>query len=337
MEEDWNVREVQQMKRTKKILLYVLMGFLLVIFSLLLLLTGERQAVKRKSISVIVDNSTSNRWTALKEGMEAAAKDYNLRLNYVSTVKLWSVTAELEMAAREMESGADGLILQMYASEGIGEKLEEIVPRDQCVLLETDITPEEYYQTVGPDNRKLGGVLAGQIRADYGESLQGKRVGIFCGNTGELSIRQRIQGLKEGLEDSEIQVVWELHEMGRTPDEAAENDCWETGADIVISLENDMTERVVDYLAENQDMLNQCKLYGIGNSEKVMYYLDRGFIRKLVVPNDFYMGYQSVEELAKKLEYRGESHKNIYTGYLVIDRTNLYDETNQKMLFPIVQ
>ena len=100
MEEDWNVREVQQMKRTKKILLYVLMGFLLVIFSLLLLLTGERQEVKRKSISVIVDNSTSNRWTALKEGMEAAAKDYNLRLNYVSTVKLWSVTAELEMAAR---------------------------------------------------------------------------------------------------------------------------------------------------------------------------------------------------------------------------------------------
>lgn len=94
------------MKRTKKILLYVLMGFLLVIFSLLLLLTGERQEVKRKSISVIVDNSTSNRWTALKEGMEAAAKDYNLRLNYVSTVKLWSVTAELEMAAREMESGA---------------------------------------------------------------------------------------------------------------------------------------------------------------------------------------------------------------------------------------
>lgn len=42
--------------------------------------------------------------------------------------------------------------------------------------------------------------------------------------------------------------------MGRTPDEAAENDCWETGADVVISLENDMTERVVDYLAENQDM-----------------------------------------------------------------------------------
>ena len=59
----------------------------------------------------------------------------------------------------------DGLILPMYESDGIGEKLEEIVPRDQCVLLETDITPEEYYQTVGPDNRKLGGVLAGQIRA----------------------------------------------------------------------------------------------------------------------------------------------------------------------------
>lgn len=74
-----------------------------------------------------------------------------------------------------------------------------------------------------------------------------------------------------------------------------------------------------------------------GNSEKVMYYLDRGFIRKLVVPNDFYMDIKVWKSLPKKLEYRGESHKNIYTGYLVIDRTNLYDETNQKMLFPIVQ
>lgn len=74
---------------------------------------------------------------------------------------------------------------------------------------------------------------------------------------------------------------------GETPDEAAENDCWETGADIVISLENDMTERVVDYLAENQDMLNQCKLYGIGNSEKVMYYLDRDLSESLWFPTIF--------------------------------------------------
>ena len=56
MEEDWNVREVQQMKRTKKILLYVLMGFLLVIFSLLLLLTATIWGVAFVAQSVGMDH-----------------------------------------------------------------------------------------------------------------------------------------------------------------------------------------------------------------------------------------------------------------------------------------
>lgn len=325
------------MERDRRILRGVLLGLLMIILILLLLLTGQRQEIRKNSVSVIVDNSSGNRWMALKEGMEAAAKDYDLRLNYVSTGKLWSNTAELELAAREIESGADGLIIQMYASDGIGDRLEDIVPRDRCILLETDVVPEEYYQTVGPDNRKLGSVLAGQIRADFGEELQGKTIGILYGNTGELSIRQRAQELENGLKDSGAEIIWTLHEMGRTVNEEALQECWDKDADIVVALENDATERAVDYFAENPDVQDRCTLYGIGNSEKVMYYLDRGVIRKLVVPNEFYMGYQSVEELAKKLEHREESQKNIYTGYLVIDQTNLYDETNQKMLFPIVQ
>lgn len=81
-------------------------------------------------------------------------------MNYVSTSVFWSKTQELDIVERELESGADGIILQLYASEGVHERLEQVVSRDRCVLLETDMTPEEYYQTVGPDNRKLGGVLA---------------------------------------------------------------------------------------------------------------------------------------------------------------------------------
>ena len=49
------------------------------------------------------------------------------------------------------------------------------------------------------------------------------------------------------------------------------------------------------------------------------------------------MGYRSVEEMAYKLEYQASGRANVQTGYLVIDQTNLYDETNQKILFPIVQ
>ena len=56
-------------------------------------------------------------------------------------------------------------------------------------------------------------------------------------------------------------------------------------ADIVIALENSETERAVDYMQENQISVNNCVLYGVGNSEKAVYELDKGRIQALLVPN----------------------------------------------------
>ena len=125
--------------------------------------------------------------------------------------------------------------------------------------------------------------------------------------------------------------------MGRNPDRKLFEEKWNLGADIVIALENSETERAVDYMQENQISVNNCVLYGVGNSEKVVYELDKGRIQALLVPNEFHMGYQSVKELATKLEYHTAEMRNVTTGYLMVDREHLYDAENQKILFPIVQ
>lgn len=325
------------MTKNRRILMFSVVMLLVLSVAMAFSIVDQGNNERTYTVSVIVDNSNSSRWTSLKEGMDAAAKDYGLRLNYVSTGVLWSKTPELDIVERELESGVDGVILQLYASEGVHERLEQVVSRDRCVLLETDMTPEEYYQTVGPDNRKLGSVLAGELKADFGERLRGKKIGVLCGNTGQLSIRQRLEGLEEGLKNTGAVIQWTLAEMGRTQNMEAVQECWEKHADIVIALDNTETERAVDYMEENGLKRQDCALYGIGNSEKVVYYLDRGLIRTLVAPNEFHMGYRSVEEMAYKLEYQASGRPNVQTGYLVIDQTNLYDETNQKILFPIVQ
>lgn len=325
------------MAKNRKIFMFSVVALLILSVAMAFSILDQGNREQNDTVSVIVDNSNSSRWTSLKEGLDAAAKDYGIRLNYVSTSVFWSKTQELDIVERELESGADGIILQLYASEGVHERLEQVVSRDRCVLLETDMTPEEYYQTVGPDNRKLGGVLAGELKADFGERLRGKRIGVLCGNTGQLAIRQRMEGLKEGLKNTGAVIQWTLAEMGRTQNMDAVRSCWEKQADIVIALDNTEMERAVDYMEENGLKRRDCALYGIGNSEKVVYYLDRGLIRTLVVPNEFYMGYQSMEEIAYKLGYQASGRPNVETGYLVVDQTNLYDETNQKILFPIVQ
>lgn len=325
------------MKRNKRLwFLTVLLLFAVAVLTLIMTV-GQKNEKKSYTVSVIVNNSGSNRWTSLKEGVEAAAKDYHIRLKYVAAGEFWGIQNELEIISKEVESGVDGVIVQMYASDGVYEKLEPLLPKEKCVLMENDITPEEYYQTVGPDNKELGEALAERICQDFGEELKGKTVGILSGNTGQLALRQRLDGLQMKLLEAGAQIQWQLAEMGRSPDEKLFEENWSQGADIVVALENDETERAVDYMEENPEAVSGCALYGIGNSEKIVYYLDQGVIQALLVPNEFHMGYQSVEELAMKLGYHTTEKRNVTTGYLLIDKDTLYDAANQKILFPIVQ
>ncbi len=83
--------------------------------------------------------------------------------------------------------------------------------------------------------------------------------------------------------------------------------------------------------------LTGARCYGVGSSEKNVYYLDKGWIQTLVVPNEFNMGYQSMEAIAKQLIYHMDTTRSSKVNYLVVDREHLYDADIQKVLFPIVQ
>ena len=93
--------------------------------------------------------------------------------------------------------------------------------------------------------------------------------------------------------------------------------------DILIALGNDETEMMVDFFAGDELgwRLDRCSLYGVGSSEN----------------NEFNMGYQSMEAIAKQLIYHMDTTRSSKVNYLVVDREHLYDADIQKVLFPIVQ
>lgn len=289
------------------------------------------------TVSVIVDDSNNERWTSLRQGLEQAAGDYNMNLNYVSTGKLSSMDEELALIQRELENGADGIIVQAVSSEGEMQNLEEVSAQVPVFLLESDVMPEEVYAIVGPDNLAIGGAIADAVKQDFGEELAGKKIGILCGNQKQLAMQQRLQGVWEGLVAADADIVWKI---GTNDNGSDEMENWLKDADsveIVITLGNTQTEQMVDYLQSMENDEMECHIYGVGCSEKVVYYLDKGIIRTLVVPNEFNMGYLSVEAIAEQLHYHLSKVENSQVDYLVINKENLYEEENQKVLFPIVQ
>lgn len=288
------------------------------------------------NVTVIVDDSNNERWTAFRQGLEQAAGDYNMDLNYVSTGKLSSMDEELALMQRELENGADGIIVQAISGEEDMWKLEEVSAQVPVFLVESDVIPEEVYAIVGPDNLAMGGAIANAVKDDFGEALSGKKIGILCGNQKQLAMQQRLQGVQEGLAGSKADIVWTIESKGDGESEATDLLADLDSVDIVITLGNAQTEQMVDYL-QNMNNNVECHIYGVGCSEKVVYYLDKGIISTLVVPNEFNMGYLSMEAIAKQLYYHLSNAENSQVDYLVINKENLYEEENQKVLFPIVQ
>ena len=64
-------------------------------------------------VSVVVENSNSDRWTSLRQGLEQAARDYNISLSFVSTGSFSTAMEEMDVVKKQVTNGANGIILQM--------------------------------------------------------------------------------------------------------------------------------------------------------------------------------------------------------------------------------
>lgn len=284
------------------------------------------------AVSVIVNDSNHDRWISLRQGLEQAAEDYHIALNYVSTGKFDYVGEQLALIDRELNNGAKGVIVQVVGTNGV----RELLAREPVILLESDIEPEDVFAYAGPDNRGMGKALAAAaVGAE--EEKQIKEIGILCGNQQQLAMQQRLQGFQEGVEANGVEIVWMIDDTKMKNKGIAKQFASSQAPDAIVALGNGETEQMVDYLLSQGREESGCLLYGIGCSEKAVYYLDKGLIDTLVVPNEFNMGYQGMEAMANRLLYHTSEPARFITDYLVVDRGSLYDEENQKVLFPLVQ
>lgn len=317
-------------------------GILLLILLQVIVWASSNMLYVRKSeeshcVSVIVDNSNSDRWISLRQGLEQAAEDNNIDLNYVFTGPLLEAKEQIELINLEIENGAEGVVVQMVSSSEYLDDIADISTKATLMLLETDVNPEDVYTFTGPNNFEIGRAVAKAVRDEYGAALKGKRIGILCGNQKQLSMQQRLQGLEEVLLQEDVHILWRQGSMNDSFSQKLQHMIDDAQVDIIIALENDETEKVVDYIQKADSESHECALYGVGCSEKVVYYLDKGIINTLVVTNEFAMGYQSIEAIANQLREHLTEMENSIINHFVVNKENLYDEENQKVLFPIVQ
>ena len=160
---------------------YVALLISLILMVIFYVSNGMLNVGKREeyySVAVILDNSGSDRWNAFKEGLEQAVADKNIYLNVVSTGKFLSLEEECSIISRELENGADGMIVGLCADDKSG-LLDEAVSSNPVVLVGNSMESETLYTTVAPDQYRLGKAIGEAVLAGESRDLAERKIGIL--------------------------------------------------------------------------------------------------------------------------------------------------------------
>ncbi len=299
-----------------------------------LILSGMRE--DSPEVSVVIDDSGSGRWTTFISGLEQAAKDNNIKLNVVSTGKNLSLSQQYKLINEEISGGADGIVYQSNSSRGTENMISDISNKAVLLLVDTsadtDVDVEGRSACIQVDNVELGRALANEVRIAFDNKLDGKRIGIITGNLRQNALAERFKGFTENIETSGAEIAWSDYDPVSMADRVVRRQN-ESPADIIVALDNNGLECAAEY-AQKQE--SAPAIFGVGISIKNVSYLDDGLITSMVVPNEYYMGYQSVAAIARRFDNRLTPMEDEKIPFRVVNRDNLFDESNQRILFPVV-
>ena len=320
------------MNNKKGFVLTEVILMIMVIGLALMMISGQNKKALDK-VSVILENAGDSQWSALKYGLKMAAEEEGIELAVVDVEEGLDAEAQKKVFEREIEDGADALIVQPVLDKNDQEVLKKIEKRVPVMLVgyEAEKGETRYdLPVIKEDNYEMGQALAEEMLKDFEGNIEEKKIGLLLASTDSNMLSSRECGFKDALEDKNANIL-ELSLDSLLDRE--ENT--ESKVDIVIALDDSNLTAIGEYLASSQP--HGELLYGIGQSTEAIYYLDKGIAEGVVVPDEFNVGYQSLSEVARKLDHYFENMKKQTVSYSVIRKETLFSKENQELLLTMSQ
>jgi len=320
------------MNNKKGFVLTEVILMIMVIGLALMMISGQNKKALDK-VSVILENAGDSQWSALKYGLKMAAEEEGIELAVVDVEEGLDAEAQKKVFEREIEDGADALIVQPVLDKNDQEVLKKIEKRVPVMLVgyEAEKGETRYdLPVIKEDNYEMGQALAEEMLKDFEGNIEEKKIGLLLVSTDSNMLSSRECGFEDALEDKNANIL-ELSLDSLLDRE--ENT--ESKVDIVIALDDSNLTAIGEYLASSQP--HGELLYGIGQSTEAIYYLDKGIAECVVVPDEFNVGYQSLSEVARKLDHYFENMKKQTVSYSVIRKETLFSKENQELLLTMSQ
>lgn len=293
------------------LILIILITFLYGIF-------GNKKPEKQMNISVILYSVAGDEWESFQEGMECAEEDFPVNINTVVLKADATGLEQYEAMERELENGADGVILAVSDYKTIYPLWLEASFGKPTITVESGFN-ESTVSFISADNYEMGKALGEEILKDFSEK-ENITVALSSEKSTRDSVELREQGLRDALEGKATIIPLRVAINGE-------------GADVAVGLNK---ESLLDLAKRTSPALQSTKIYGIGNTAGIVAALDQGYIEKIVFQDEFNMGYLAVETLVNTANNQTtKDEKEI--EYYCVSKEELYEYPYEQLLFPIVE
>ncbi|MDD6715853.1 MAG: substrate-binding domain-containing protein [Firmicutes bacterium] len=293
---------------------------------LLLGLVLDRRQKPQKVIGVVIHQSAEGSWRGFLSGARAAAADEDVVLSVTENVNLAQASDFEKTVQDAVSSGAAALIAKPVTDGASLELLQTLSGRMPVILAGAS---DASVCSVTPDNYAMGYSVGEEIRADYESGLSGKTLGILLPEKSSGDTRQALLGLQDALDGSGVKILYEV-KNSLTNTEGADAVQRQQWVDIVAALDDNNLGIAGDLsLTRN---LHGAVVYGIGKSEKNLHLLEKKALRAVVFPDEFTMGYKSVQEAARALG-RGRRPAPQTIPYKVLRPSTLFAEENDSLMY----
>lgn len=293
-------------------------------------------APKPKNIAVIVKSTTSAFWQAVEQGVRAAATEYNVTVAFSGASDEEDYLSQNELLADAIANKVDAIVLSAidyYRTAPLVERAAQNGIR--VIALDSGVDSEQVDMFIGTDNYAAGKTAAEAAVQGFSDT-DPIHIGIVNYSQSTDNGQRREAGFRDyidSLPNAEITASVNV-ESNPTSAQAGTLSLLHKYPQInVLVTFNEWTTLGVGNAIQQLQLAEQVKVVGFDSNLQSIGLLESGEMDVLVVQNPFAMGYLSVKYASDCVDAK-PTEQTVYTKATPITKESMYEQDNQKILFP---
>lgn len=282
------------------------------------------------NVSVICSETSDETLANFKKGVEQSFSEWTADVSYVTLYDKNDVQQQTELILREIENGADAIVLLPLDSAALAEFFSEQTFATPVICANADVQSDKVIAYIHGDHESRGRGLLEKIAQDMAGSTGTVYTVATAQERGDVKALRGV--IEPGLKEKGIAVRSIDYEDGEELSDRILETYRKDRQAVFLAYDACAMEEILKYA--NETILKNCGLYGAGFTNRILAGLDEGVVNAIAVSNDFDIGYLSFHAAREYLSGGRAAPELIVDGFLVTKET-IYNRAYEKILFPV--